>query len=48
MGIAKCNVGHYREGEEHLSMVQNEKVTPMFSIVVLYVMGHGNLFTCAV
>ena len=26
IGIAKCSVGHYKEGEEHLCMVQNEKV----------------------
>lgn len=29
-GIAKCSVGHFQEGEEHLCMVQNEKVPKLW------------------
>ncbi len=36
MGIARCNVAHYREGEEHLCMVQNEKVCQTYQITAFY------------
>jgi hypothetical protein len=27
-GLAKTSTGHYKEAEEHLTMVQNDKVKP--------------------